>query len=264
MRRLAALALLTLAACGGTERMAASESGVRLVSPQAPDDGLDVVEAMHARYHGVRAPSLTFVQETVFHRPDGSVDTMTWYEAAVPGKLRIDVAPVEAGNGVMYADGDRYTFRNGELVDRQPDVNSLLLLLMDVYQQPTARTAHTLDSLGFDLSVLREATWEGRPVWVVGGAEGDEASSAFWVDRERLVPVRIVQALGEGGGPPVLDAHVGGYTEIDGVWHESEIAIYVDGRLVQDERYRDVRPGVPVDSALFDASRWRQTAPYWE
>jgi hypothetical protein len=72
----------------------------------------ELVEAVRARYDDDWHESLTFVQQTVFHRPNGSVDSATWYEALMPGMLRIDVAPIDSGNGVLFRDGMRYTIRN--------------------------------------------------------------------------------------------------------------------------------------------------------
>src|SRR6478735_157960 len=62
---------------------------VALIAP--PRSGTELVQQMHDRYAGKWYNALTFVQTTTF--PDGR--TETWYEAmTVPGKLRIDIAPV--------------------------------------------------------------------------------------------------------------------------------------------------------------------------
>lgn len=232
-------------------------------SVAAQDASHALLEAMHARYAAQRAPTLTFVQETILHRPDGRVDTTTWYEAAAPGKLRIDFAPVEAGNGVLYMGGRRYTFQGGELVDERPEVNPLQVLLMDVFAQPVPRTAAALEGLGFDLSARYETTWQGRSVVVVGAASAADAQAPqFWVDAERLVVLRVLQPVGPEGAH-LLDVHVTEHTEMDGVPHETALLIYVDDRLVQEEYYHDVRPGAPVDPALFDPADWSLDAPYW-
>lgn len=246
-RRFAALTLcLVLAACGGTDE-----------APDGPppETGRDVLEAMIEAHAGSRYRTLTFVQQTVTLGPDGAAaDTSTWYEALAPGRLRIDVAPREDGNGVLYRDGLRYTIRGGQVTDRTPNVNPLALLLADVFHQPLDRTVTVLDSLGFDLSVVRRATWEGEPALVVGASEGDTASAQFWVERERKLPVRIVDRLGDGG--PLMDARIGGYGRMDGSWVESEIDIHVDGRLAQQETYREIRVNPELPEGLFDPYNW--------
>lgn len=229
------------------------------VTPAVPATGAAVVEAMHARWHGRRPPTLTFVQTTITYRPGAAPDTATWYEAGALGRLRIDVEPLESRTAIFYVDGVRTVVRGGAVVNRAPDVNILLLTLMDVYQQPPARTARMLDSLGVDTRLVRAETWLGRPALVVGAA--DSAASQLWVDPDRLVPVRVVQRLPDS---QILDARIGGYREIGGVWHETEIDIHVDGDLVMREIYRDVRPGAAVEDVLFDPAAVPPPRRYWE
>jgi hypothetical protein len=243
-----------LAACGPGDQEA---------DDPAPEHGRDVLQAMVDAHEGSRYRTLTFVQQTVTLGPDGvATDTSTWYEALAPGRLRIDVAPLEDGNGVLYRDGLRYTIRGGQPVDSVEDTNPLALILSDAFHRPVERTAAALEELGFDLGAVRQDRWEGEPAWVVGAPAGDTLSPQFWIERERWLPVRVVSRLGEGG--PLMDARIGGYTRIDGSWVESEIDIRVDGRLAQTETYRRVRvdPDLPED--LFDPYGWTLDEPYWE
>lgn len=230
-------------------------------SAQDPMDAKGLLAAMHDRYHGVRPATLTFVQTTILHRPGAEADTSTWYEAAVPGRLRIDFAPLSDGNSAVYDQGKLFVRRAGQLVGSRPEVNPLLLLLMDVYQKDPAEIGVTLDSLGVDLSILREAEWEGRPVWVVGAEEGDETSMQFWVEKERLVTLRVIQPV--GGGASIFDARVVGHREMSGYPQEEALLMYLDGALYQEEYYDSIRAGVAIDPALFDTSTAFITTPYW-
>ncbi len=207
--------------------------------------------------------TLTFVQESIFHRPDGSVDTTTWYEAATMGKLRIDFAPIEDGNGVLYAEGKRYVFQGGTLVNERPEVNPLQLLLMDIFMQPAEQTIEGLDTLGFDLSKLHETTFNNRPVYVVGADAGDESAKQFWVDQEHFHTVRVIDKVGPNGSA-TLDAQVTGFEDVHGFLHENEILIYVNGNLAQEEKYSNIRTGIDLDESLFDPTNWRFETPYWE
>ena len=227
-------------------------------SPAAPARGAALVEAMHARWNGRRPPTLTFVQTTISYRGAAAPDTATWYEAGALGRLRIDVEPLASRTAIFYVDGVRTVVRGGEVVSQAPDVNILLLALMDVYQQAPARTIRMLDSLGVDVRApVRDTTWQGRRAL----AAGADDAGALWVDAERLVPVRVIQRL---PGGEQLDARIGGYREIGGVWLETEIDIHVGGALVVRELYRDVRPGAPVEDALFDPSAVPPPRRYWE
>ena len=241
---------------------ACNDGGEEAAGGSSPESGRDVIEAMVQAHEGSRYRSLTFVQRTVTYGPDGApTDTSTWYEALAPGRLRIDVAPWRDGNGILYLDGLRYTIRGGQAVDSTRDINPLALLLADAFHQPVDRTATVLDSLGFELSAVREDRWEGEPVWVVGAPAGDTTSSQFWIEQERLLPVRIVDQLESG---PLMDARIGGYRQTDSSWVESHIDIRVGGRLAQTEEYREIRVNPELPEGLFDPYHWEIAEPYWE
>ena len=65
---------------------------------------------MHERYAGKWYHNLTFMQTTTF--PDQPAET--WYEAGtIPGKLRIDIAPLDSMNAFMFV-GDRRSCSRAE------------------------------------------------------------------------------------------------------------------------------------------------------
>src|SRR5690349_10850164 len=72
-----------------------------------PATGTDVLTRMRNAYANKWYPTLTFVQKTVLHRPDGQVVEQTWHESVrhTPergGQLRIDMGELSNGNGVLY------------------------------------------------------------------------------------------------------------------------------------------------------------------
>lgn len=211
-----------------------------------------------------RPQTLTFEQKTLLHRPNGNLDTLTWYEAGMPGKLRIDVAPIENGNGMLYLRGKRLTIRNFKLVQTAPDQNILVTLLMDVYHDPLPQTVALLDSLHFNLKTQYETQFMGHPVTVIGTNRADDlASPQFWVDQRRKVVLRVIQPL-DPGGKMILDAQITDFRRIKRVWHESAIKIFVNGKLVQEEVYSNIRAGTRLDPAIFDPASWRLNKPYWQ
>jgi hypothetical protein len=146
-----------------------------------PKDGVELITRMRERYLGKWYRTLTFVQKTTL--ADGKVET--WYEAAeLPGKLRIDIAPLEGKNTLLFRNDSLYEFKGGKLAESRPMIHPLMVLGFDVYAQTVHATARQLRSLGFDLAKLHEATWQGRPAYVVGAAAGDTVTRQFWIDKE--------------------------------------------------------------------------------
>ncbi|MFQ5570393.1 MAG: hypothetical protein ACE5G0_12000 [Rhodothermales bacterium] len=253
MRRYSFLLLCCLffAACtDGTEP--ASHDDVAIETPTA------LIEAMRERYRDDWYHTLTFVQETVRYRQDGSVDTATWYEAyAAPGKLRIDFAPLEDGNGMLFAGDSQYVFRDGEMINRQATVHPLLLLGFDVYHLPAEETVRKLDTLGFDLTKMHETMWQNRPTYVVGAEEGEEKAPQFWIDKEHLYFTRMLRPAGPDSS--ISEVQFNNYERQPAGWIAPEVVFHFDQNRVMLETYNEIRTGVDLDTTLFDPARWRTT-----
>ena len=160
--------------------------------------GDEVLTAMKKRYDGKWYKTLTFEQKTTNYKPDGTSEAHTWYEAfTMPGKLRIDITPLEKGDGVIFADGRIYPFRDGKLGNARDFVHPLLVLGFDVYGQPVEKTVEQLKGLGIDLSVVHEEPWQGSTAIVVGAKQGDLTSPQFWIDKKNLVFTRLFQLAGK-------------------------------------------------------------------
>ena len=258
MRRLAQLLLpLALTACASNPATPPPEAAG--AARRAPATGEELLEQMHAMYSSTWYRTLTFVQRTSFpNRP-----AETWYEAgAIPGKLRIDIAPLDSMNATMYVGDSAYTFRRGRLANARKDRNLLMTLGFDVYGQPPATTAAQVAEQGVNLSQIHQGTWQGRPVWIVGAAAGDTSSSQFWVDAERMLFVRLLQKLpGQNNQPAMLDVEFNRYQRLGGGWIAPEVIIRVNGREVMREEYSDMRADVVLPADLYLTDEYRR--PGW-
>jgi hypothetical protein len=260
-RRAAASALALLVAAACRRGAPARPAPVTSADAAAPASGHDVLRRMHARYAGRWYATLAFTQETELHLPDDSVRRETWYEVKrLPGLMRIDRGARDGRDVIVYRGDTTYRRRDGAALAPRPGLNELSLLDFDVYGQPPARTAAQLERAGFDLARAGAAVWDGRPVWIVGAGAGDTlpapARRQFWVDRERLVVVRLLRP-GFRDTSRTADVTFAGYRPLAGGWIAPEITVREGGRLLQRERYRDVRANVPLADSLFDPARLR-------
>jgi len=214
-----------------------------------------LIQAMHDRYAKTWYKTLTFKQKTTTFQPDGTSKVSIWYESmAVPGKLRIDFDPVKDGNGILFANDTQYSFQNGAQTRSVPRVHSLLLLGFDVYMIEPATTLAKLKQIGFDLSVMREDTWQGRPAYVVGAKAGDLRSAQFWIDKENLYFVRSIQPSRDGSH--ISEILFNKYVKIGGGWVSPEVIFMTDGKTVTTEEYTDLKTGMKLDDKLFDPQHW--------
>lgn len=245
--RVAAAALVLAAVCSA----AAAADG-------PPRDGRDLVRAMHDRYAGKWYATLTFVQKTTNVEPDGSEKVETWYEAMTcPGKLRIDVAPTSEGKGILFADDTIYRIEGGKVADSKPFVHPLMVLGFDVYCASPESTVARLEKIGFDLATLREDTWNGTPVYVVGAKAGDTRSPQFWIEKERLLFVRLLRPAGKDGAQ-TSEVIFDRYERAGGGWVAAEVRFGVDGKPSGREEYTEITANGTLPEGLFDPARWTQ------
>jgi hypothetical protein len=222
----------------------------------------DLVRAMQQRYAASWYRTVTFVQKTTTYAPDGTTTVATWYEAmSLPGRLRIDFAPSDEGNGILFAGGQSHSFKSGKLDSTRPVVHPLLLLGFDIYFLPTADVMEKLATLNFDLSILREDSWQGRPVYVVGAKAGDAHSAQFWIDREHLYFVRLIRPAGRDGAQ-TQDTRFNKYRRLGGGWMAPEVVFLVDGKPRTTEEYSELHADVTLDPRLFDPQYW--TTVHWK
>ncbi len=227
----------------------------------SPRDGRELIRAMHDRYAASWYATLAFTQHNTATDSAGRETYSTWREyAALPGRLRIDFLPADSGGGLLFRADTEYVFAHDSLRRAVPFVHPLLVLGFDVYRQPAETTLARLEHLGFDLSVLHEDTWQGRPVYVVGAPAGDLRHLQFWVDRERLVFVRMLEP-GRRDTARIADTRFEDYRAVGAAWLSARVVLLQDGKPVWREEYADIRTGLPLDDALFDPRRFAAARP---
>jgi outer membrane lipoprotein-sorting protein len=220
----------------------------------------DLIAAMQKKYAKSWYQTATFVQKTTNIDKDGNKKVETWYEAlSVPGSLRIDFTPIKDGNGILFTDRRIFSFKNGKQEGTRAFVHPLMILGFDIYKLPATDVIETLKGLKFDLAILREDTWQGRAVFVVGAKQGDLHSQQFWIDQENLYFVRMLRP-GENGAQ-TQETQFNKYQRLGGGWMAPEVIFKVDGQVRTTEEYSDLRANPPLDTRLFDPQYW--TTVHW-
>jgi hypothetical protein len=261
------IVVLSIAVVGCAHSRAATSPSPSTVSQGRrtdPTNGVDVLRAMHDKYAASWYKTLTFSQTTTTTLPNGGTLVQQWLEAGkFPGRLRIDTDTANRG-GVIYAGDTVYRFTNGKLAGATADINPLLLLGFDVYAQPVERTAEILRKRGVDLSKVTRATWEGRPVFIVGAAAGDTVSKQFWIDADRLLFVRLLETLNTQSGPRRQEYRFLRYVPHGDGWVAEEVLGLRDGKPNFHEVYANVRVDVPLSDATFDPAQYGTFTPWYK
>jgi hypothetical protein len=233
MRRLALIATLLFA-----PSLAAAQGGEALL------------RQISTAHRGTWWTTLTFVQRTTWPGTPGRAEE-TWYETMDrPGKLRLDFERNDSMvGGALFRNDSIYQWGvGGAPTGQRPLVHPLLVLLHDIHVGPIDASIEKVRGLRFDLSKSSTAMWEGKSVAVVGALAGDTTSAQFWVDPERLVVVRIIQPIANGGR---RDTRIGKFSEGGPGLVEREINFFTNGTHDMKEEYTWIRSGVVLDPAIF-------------
>ena len=233
-----------------------------LLAGDDPKTGQEVVRAMHDRYAGKWYQTLSFVQRNTAYLPGDSLERSTWFERAkIPGTLRIDFRDgpgFSPDGGLLFTRDSQFVFQGDTLSQATAFIHPLMVLGFDVYAQPVDRTIAQLGQIGFDLSTVHEDTWQGRPVYVVGAKSGDLHTRQFWVDKERLLFVRMLEPTRRDTSR-VSESQFNQYTAFGGGWVAIEVLFLIDGQRRWLEEYADVKVNPVLPDAMFDVRRWKTT-----
>jgi hypothetical protein len=216
-----------------------------------------LVKAMKEQYAGSWYRSVTFTQKTVTFQKDGSRKEALWYEyMKIPSQLRIEFAPVDEGNGILFKHDSLFVFEKGMRKSARPVIHPLLLLGFDVYTLSTEETIRKLRKLGYDLSLFHENAWQGRPAYVVGAAKGDERSKQFWIDKERLVFVRSLEHSPRDS-TTISEVQFNDYRRLEGGWIGAEVLFLQNGQRTMEEYYSDIKANIEIPDEVFDRRQWK-------
>ncbi len=214
-------------------------------------DAPTLLQAIHERYASSWYRTLTFTQRTS-RRTGAGVAVETWREwLALPGRLRIEMGDPMAGTDVLFVGDTTYVYRDGALSSARADRNPLLLWGFDVYTQDPAATLQMVRDDGLDVGAFREDVWEGKLAYVLGVP----ASGEVWVERDRLLFVRLV---GPGADGALQDVRFENYQRLGGGWIAPFVSVRVGGELVFWETYSDMVADPQLDPVLFEPRRWAE------
>jgi outer membrane lipoprotein-sorting protein len=235
-----------------------------LVGARAQDvrSGEDVLRAMHERYAKSWYKTLTFTQKSTTYNPDGTTKIETWHEALeVPAKLRIDIGPPKNGDGYLMVDGTLTILKGGNVSGTRPLENMLLVLGFDVYGQAAETSANVITGEGYDLKKVHEETWEGQPVYVVGADKGYQKAKQFWVDKKKLLFVRLFEPAQSDPGK-FSEIRFEDYREMGGGWVAARVEVYTDAKKVFSEEYSEIQTNANLVPGTFDPKQFNAT--HWE
>ncbi|MDD4234846.1 MAG: hypothetical protein PHF99_02390 [Bacteroidales bacterium] len=197
-----------------------------------------LVNAMIEKYDGRWFKEISFEQTTSFYKEGEIFNTESWYETyQYPGKLLIEYDKFGSGSGQLYRNDSIYLFTNHKLDTAYPLVHSLVFLTMDLYHLDKKFAIKRISDMGFDISKFRTDKFNDVPVYVVGSSVSDDNLDQFWVDKEKLIVVKMIKNTNKGIQVVELDD----YRELNGYGLiEQQVRFYLNDELYMTEKYYNI------------------------
>jgi hypothetical protein len=255
--------LAAVAACGGSTQVSSPANGTT-PAPRSVSitDGESVIRAMNAKYAGRWPKTGTYIQSVeLLGAAAARGSDQTWYDAvSLPGRLRIDYVNPDLGNGLLYNGDSSFQFANGHMVRSGSGWNDLLLMTQDVYLQPPELTASILRGMGVQVSKIHTSSFLEKSVYVIGaGANQDSASKQFWIERDRLVLVRVREKRADG---QFTDIHLGQFIPFGQGLIAREVYQMLNSQPRVHQHVSNVTADPVLDPALFDPAKFA-TVKHW-
>jgi hypothetical protein len=241
----------TIVACGGQPQVSTPAGGAPAPSQSISiNDGESLVRAMHAKYNGQWPRALTYTQTTTLLGSSGTSNDQLWYVAILaPGRQRIDYVNPSLANGALVRADSTYQFVNGRQAGATEGWNDLLVLTQDVYNQSPDVTVSILRRQGFQLSRLQSKTFDGRSAYVVGASSSNDSTSRqFWIERDRLVLVRIREKRGDN----FVDTRLGDFIKAGEGFVARQTYQFANGVPRLHQQIAGLRTDTPLAPDLFE------------
>ena len=222
------------------------------------EDSKNLIAYWKDRYATSALESMNFKQETVAYK-DAQADTSIWYEAIqYPDKFRIDFGDKSSKNCNLYRSDSLYVFRDSSLKFKGPKIQDFLIMEGALYSYSVDSTISLLEKTGVDTELFYTTSYKAYDCYVIGGQPGDLSTSQIWLDKKNRLVVRRVSILPDGRK---MEVRYDDFKQIDNHYVESWLEFYIDGILIQTERYYDIEVNQSFNASIFDPFGCLST--YW-
>ncbi len=220
---------------------------------KTPVTGKELLTTMHEKYAGKWYKTFQFKQTTDMYKNDSLIRSQVWNEyIQFPQNFRIDFGNADSGNAVIFKNDSSYYFKNSQLLRTNYYPNDLLFLLGGMYFYPLDEAIAKMKTYGFDINKFHVTKWNGNDVYVIGSNKDDEETNQAWFDKEHYNLVRMIKYENGRKEDALLEDHV----KLNGGFSETLVKFYLDGKLLQVEKYFDLEANVVINPAIFDPTNF--------
>ena len=217
--------------------------------------GEQVLQKMYKRYVGKWYKNFTFSQTTENFKNDSLIKTSIWHESIIyPNLFRITIGEITDGNALIEKNDSVFNFNKGKIVRRALIDDDVTFLLGGMYFMPFKNVIEKTIKEGYDITKACETKFEGKAVFIIGVDSVSEKGNQLWIEKDRLIVVRFIKYKPE----MKLDVILSDYKKVENGWRENTVAIYLNDKLYQKEKYFDCKANTKIDSSIFDPYHFKK------
>ena len=160
----------------------------------------------------------------------------------------------------IFSHGRTLTIIDGNIV---PDAANRFELYKDIllYRSRPA-LSDRLSKLGVDVSISSLGRFEDKIAYVLGAEYPDESANQFWVDKETLLPLRlIIKGFNGGADSDTVEVRYLTWWNIGETRYPSRIEFYQDDNLVRVNQAENFEENATFSKELFDIDHLEMVYP---
>lgn len=227
------------------------------ISQSQVKTGIDVIRLMKEKYDNSYIQNFTFSQHVVQYKGDSIINKTIWHEAyRSPNQLILKFDTYDSGNGYIFKDDNIYVMKNNKVESKQRDIHDLLVLGFDVYNQPVQVTVDKLTEKGYDLNKVYETELNGKVVYCVGAESKKDASNCFYIDKEHLLFVKMINHTHSRYDKAVFE----NFRLVKGTYLATKVVFIANGKPIMTEEYFDMDFPEKLDPKIFDPENFEHAS----
>jgi len=176
-----------------------------------------------------------------------------WLQA--PGKLRREL-DVDGGAIVeVRADGKLVTRAPGKPDSSQKQGLDVLADMMTIQGDAdmSGKLLASIKALGVNPEVVSFARFDGRVAYLIGSKPWEADKPQLWLDKDLLVPLRLVTFIKDGGQAVRIDLrYLGWGSPVGGAWYPQTVEIWRNDALVRRTVTENLERNTELSAGLFD------------
>ncbi len=209
-----------------------------------------VLQKMYSAYKGKWYKVLTYqdVIERYHHDSLTRVDS-AYCTTVFPDLSRVDYGSIARGNAEIARSDSSFSFRRGKLFrSRKAEGDPVAFLDGVAYFNPFDTLTSQVQALGINLQKFYQTTWQGAPVYVIGASSDGEKANQLWIDKQKLVPVRLLLYSDNQNDEYRFD----NYIPLGKAWKATTTYSYGNGELLFKETVFNCKVGTPLKEGFFN------------